>query len=181
VSAEQLASLAGAAVLVFWMVGAYNRLVRLRNAIGAAWSQLDLQLQRRAVALPAMLAALESPMAAEQRTFDAVSTAQRQVQSASEQLRVSAVRPDAAAALMAALAQLDATLARLLSLLDQHAELRSGDAVATPLREMHDADLRLAFARQLYNDAVQAYNAALDQFPTRLLTGFFRFGPAGQL
>ena len=110
-----------------------------------------------------------------------MSTAQRQVQAASEQLRVSAVRPDAAAALMAALAQLDATLARLLSLLDQHADLRSGDAVATPLREMHDADLRLAFARQLYNDAVLAYNAALDQFPTRLLTGFFRFGPAGQL
>ncbi|HEY6133161.1 MAG TPA: LemA family protein, partial [Rubrivivax sp.] len=70
-------TLLGAAVLVFWMVGAYNRLVRLRNGIGAAWAQVDKQLNRRAQALPVLLAALREPMSAEGPALDAVAVAQQ--------------------------------------------------------------------------------------------------------
>ncbi len=177
----QIAGLVLAGVVAFWMIGAYNRLVRLRNAIAAAWAHFDTQLQRRAVALPALLAALEGPMAAEQRTFELVAAAQRQVEGAADAFRATPVDPGAAASLMASLAQFDATRARLLALLDQHAALRQADLVAAPLRELGDVDTRLAFARQLFNDAVQDYNQALDQLPTRLLAGFYRFRPAGRL
>lgn len=174
-------ALAVAAVLVFWMVGAYNRLVRLRNDIGAGWAQFDAQLQRRALALPQLLAPLEAAMQAERPALEAVRVAESAVRQAADGLRSSPVQPDRAVALMVGLAQLDSALARLLALLDQHPELRALDDVASALRELHDVDLRLAFARQLFNTACEAYNEALDQFPTRLLAGFFRFSPAGRL
>jgi LemA protein len=177
----QVATLLGAAVLVFWMVGAYNRLVRLRNDIGAAWAQFDGQLQRRAQALPALLGALREPMAAERPTLELVESAQLQVRAAADALRAAPVRVEAAAVLVGAVAQLDSTLARLLALLDQQPDLRAEPAVATGLSELHDVDLRLAFARRLFNEAVQVYNSAARQFPTRLLTRLYGFGTAGRL
>jgi LemA protein len=180
-SQGQLLTLLGAAVLVFWMVGAYNRLVRLRFAIGAAWAQIDTQLQRRAQALPGLVAALQAPLAAERPTLESVGAAQQQVLEAASVLRAAPVRAESATALLAALAQLDSTLTRLLALLDQQPALRGEPVVAAGLRELHDVNQRLPFARQLFNDAVQPYNEAARQFPTRLLTRLYRFGTAGRL
>jgi LemA protein len=180
-SAGQGVTLLVAAVFVFWMVGAYNRLVRLRNDIGAAWAQIEGLHRRRAKALPVLLEALREPMAAERSTLDSVDVAQQVVQTAVDAMRHAPVRAEAAAGVVGAAAQLDSTLARLLALLDQHSELRAEPAVAGGLRELHDVDQRLAFARQLFNEAVQAYNAAAHQFPTRLLTRMYGFGTAGRL
>lgn len=180
-STTEIVALAIVAVLLFWMVGAYNRLTQLRNDIGAAWSQFDAQLQRRAAALPALLGALEEPMAAERPALDAVRQAEDQVRQAAEALRPLPLRPERSAALVIALAQLDSALARMLALLEQQPSLREIEAVGSARRELHDVDLRLAFARQLFNGASEVYNAAIEQFPTRMLTGFFRFGPAGRL
>lgn len=177
----QIVALAAAATGLFWMVGAYNRLTRLRNDIGAAWAQFDAQLQRRATALPALLGALDEAMSAERGALDAVRSGEEQVRQAADGLRPAPLRPERAAALVIALAQLDSALARMLALLEQHPALREIEAVADARRELHDVDLRLAFARQLFNGASEAYNAAIEQFPTRLLLGFFRFGPAGRL
>ena len=180
-SPGQLVALLVAAVTVFWMVGAYNRLVRLRNDIGAAWTQIDAQLQRRAQALPALLAALQEPLAAERPALEAVDLAQLQVQATAEALRRAPVRAEVSKLVVGAVARLDASLARLLALLDQHPVLRADPAVAAALRELHDVDLRLAFARQLFNDAGQVYDEAVCQFPTRLLTQLYGFGAAGRL
>lgn len=169
------------AVLVLWALGAYNRLVRLRNAIHAGWSQIDEQLRRRRDALPRLVAALREPLAAEHRTLDAVIDAQRQAHTAAE---VAGARP-LAAPTIEAFARHDAVLAsaveRLLALLAQQPALRERDDIGACLRELHDSDLRLAFARQWFNDAVGAYNAALVQFPTRLLRPLFGFAPARPL
>lgn len=170
-----------AAVLVLWALGAYNRLVRLRNAIHAAWSQIDEQLRRRRDALPRLAEALRGPLAAEHRTLDAVLDAQRQAQAAAE---ATGARPLDAPA-VEAFARHDAVLAsaveRLLALLAQHPALRERDDIGASLRELHDSDLRLAFARQWFNDAVDAYNVALAQFPTRLLRPLFGFAAARRL
>ncbi len=180
-SAEQIVTLLAAAVLVFWMVGAYNRLVRLRNAIGAAWAQHDAQLQRRAVALPTLLASLAAPLAAEQSALDAVAAAQQQASAAAAALRAAPVNAPAASALVLAMAKLDSGLAPLLALLDQHPALRAQPEVSASLLELHDVDLRLAFARQMFNDAAQAYDSAARQWPTRLLARLYSFGAAGRL
>lgn len=180
-STGQIVAIVAAALLFFWMVGAYNRLVRHRNGIGRAWAQFDEQLQRRADALPLLIAALEGPLAAERGSLDAVSSAQRQVQLAADAMRAAPFASENATALVAAMGQLDSALTRLLALLDQQPSLEGFEPVAATRRELHDSELRLAFARQRFNDGAQGYDAAIAQLPTRLIVGFFRFGPAGRL
>lgn len=181
-SAEQIGVIAVAAILVFWMVGAYNRLVAHRTAIGSTLAQVADLLQRRSAALTALAAALRETLQAEQGTLDALLAADAQQRTAVEALRQRPVMGPLAAAVLAAEVSLAASLARTLALLDQHPELRDDPAGAAPqVAVLREIEPRLAFARQLYNDAVTSYNAAARQFPTRLLTRLFGFGTAGRL
>ena len=176
-----LLAAAVAAVLVLWVLGAHNRLMQLRNAIHAAWGQIDEQLRRRREHLPPLLAALREPLAAESATLDAVQAALERQLAAAEALRARPTAGEAVGALARAEAELASTVARLLALLDQQPAQRQRDEVGAALRELHDADLRLAFARQWFNDAVDAYNGALQQFPTRLLRPLLGLAPASRL
>lgn len=179
-TATELAPALVAAVLVLWMLGAHNRLVRLRNAIHTAWSQIDEQLRRRREALPGLVAALREPLLGEQHTLDAVQAALGEQLAAAEALRAGPVAAERTADFVRTDSLLASAIARLLALLDQQPALRERQDVAAALRELHDVDLRLAFARQWFNDAVDAYNAALLQFPTRLLRRLFGFSTASR-
>lgn len=179
-SSDSLWLLAGAALLVFWMLGAYNRLVALRNTIIDAWAQYEEPLRRRSQALAALLDGLPSTLAQEAGTLDAVRAAETQLRAAAELLRRRPAAASRAAALSAAEAALAPPLARLLALLEQRALPGAGDA-AEALAALHESAERMGFARQLFNDAVRGYNDAVRQFPTRLLSGLFGFGSAGTL
>lgn len=178
---SQVAALAAAAVLVFWMVGAYNRLVGLRNKVGTAWQQVDEVLLRRGEAVAPLVAALRDGLVGEGAALDALLTAQAQVAAAADALRPRPVIAEAAQALTRADALMAAATARVLALLDLQVELRHAETVAPHAQALREAEPRLAFARQLFNDAVQAYNDAARQWPTRLLTRLFGFGTAGRL
>lgn len=178
---EQIGLLVAAAVLAFWMVGAYNRLVALRNQIGAAWQLVDEVLGKRGEAAIALVTALRGPLAAEQGALDALLTAQAQVRAAADALGARPVMHTLAGALVQAEGAMGAAASRVLALLDQQAELRGDAAVAPHAAVLRDSAARLAFARQLFNDQAQAYNAAARQFPTRLLTRLYGFGTAGRL
>ena len=80
----RITAVAVAAVLVFWMVGAYNRLVALRSAIGAAWGQVDEQLQRRRAILQLLLEALRPQLLEEAPALEALEGALLQVQGCGE-------------------------------------------------------------------------------------------------
>jgi len=86
-----------------------------------------------------------------------------------------------AAALVAAEAAMASAASRVLALLAQQPEVGAGEAVAKHAAVLQDTAARLTFARQLFNDASQAYNAAARQFPTRLLTKLVGFGTAGRI
>ncbi len=180
-SNTQIAVLATAAVLVFWTLGAYNRLVALRNAIGTAWQLVDEVLARRGDAVRALAAALRQPLSGEQGALDALLAAQDQVQRAAEALRARPVQDGLAAALLAAESAMASAASRVLALLEQQADLRHAADVAAPATVLRDSAARLVFARQLFNEAALAYNAAVQQFPTRLLTSLFGFGAAGRI
>jgi LemA protein len=180
-TSEQIASLVAAAVLVFWMVGAYNRLVALRTAIGSAYAQVDELLQKRGAAVRALVAALRGPMAGEQGALDALLAAQAQVGSASEALRARPVMAMLAASVVAAESLMTSSSSRVLALLDQHPEVLNDGAVAPQVAVFREAGTRLGFVRQSFNDAATAYNAAARQFPTRLLARLYGFGTAGRL
>ena len=180
-SGQQVAALLVAALLVFWMLGAYNRLVALRGAIGRAWQQADELVQKRAAALTPLVAALREPMAAEQGALDAWLSAQGAVRAAADQLRLRPVEAARALALATAEASLAAAGSRVRALVDQHAGLRAEPAVAPHLAALAEVETRMPFARQLYNEAASTYNAALREFPTRLLAMVYGFAPAGRL
>jgi len=181
VSAQQLVMLALGAMLLFWVVGAYNRLVALRNAIGGAWSKVDEALRHRALAAEPLLTALREPLAAEQGALDALQTTLADAARAAATMRSRPVAPDHAAAWVTAEAALAAAASRVFALFEHDLALRSQAAVAEPARTWREAVTRLGFARQLFNEEALVYNEAIALFPTRLLAPMFRFGPAGRV
>ena len=180
-SSGQWASLAVAAVGVFWMVGAYNRLVALRSAIGDAFRHVDDLVQRRAAAATALAELARGAMPSEHSAIDAWLAAQASSRLAAEALRAKPVQAARAVALAAAEAPLAAAGARVMALLEQHPQLLSDATVAAHLASLREAEARLGFARQVFNEAAQAYNDAVRLFPTRLLARLYGFGTAGRL
>lgn len=180
-SQTQIAVLAFAAVLVFWMVGAYNRLVALRNGIGSAWSLVDEVLKKRGEAVQALVLGVGESLPGEQGALDALMAAQAQVRSAADALGARPVDATLAAAVVGGEAAMASAASRVLALLEQHDELRRADAVAPHVGVLRDSAAKLAFSRQLFNEAAAAYNDAARLFPTRLLAELYRFGPAGRL
>jgi len=173
--------LAAAAVLGFWMLGAHNRVVALRGAVTAAWQQLDGLIQSRQQAIGALVDAVEPRLAAERPALEAMVGAQVQVATAAEVVRRRPTTEEPLAVLAKSEAALAAALARLVALVQQGSELRLEAAVATPLAALAELAPRDRYARQAFNDAANAYNLALMQFPTRLLGRIFGFQRAGTL
>ncbi|CAD5371803.1 conserved hypothetical protein [Rubrivivax sp. A210] len=179
-NAEQIAVLGFAAVLLFWMVGGYNRLMAQRNGIAQAWQRVAEALQQRATAAP-LADALALPLAAEAGALQAWRAALSTAERAAASLGDKPVLQDRAAAWLAAEAALAAASSRVFALLDQQSELARSDTVAPLVAAWRDAQQRLPFARQFFNDAVAAHNAALEVFPTRLLARLCGFKPAGRI
>ena len=177
----QIAVLVAAAVVVFWMVGAYNRLVALRTAIGSAWALVDEVLKKRGEAVLALAAALREPLADEQSALDALVAAEKQLRSAADALGARPLAPARASALLGGEPALASASSRVLALLDQQANLRALETITAHTAVLRDSAARLVFARQLYNQAAQEYDRAVLQFPTNLLARLYRFAPAGRL
>jgi LemA protein len=178
---RQIAIVAAAAVLMFWIVGAYNRMVALRNVIGQAWSKVDEALRQRALACAPLIGALRDPLAAEQGALDTLQAAHA---AAVRQAATMGQRPVVAAHAadwVSAESALAAAASRVFALIEYQAGLREQAEVAAGVAVWREAELRLAFARQLFNEAADAYNGAIAIFPTRLLLRPFGFGPAGRI
>lgn len=180
-TAWQLAGIAAVALLVFWSIGAYNRVMSLRNAIGDAFTQLDAQLKERAEVCDQLLAAVAPRLPSEQATFDALASAQAESQAAIQAARGKPWAPDPAGSLAVASALHAAALTRLLSLLDHQAELRSEAEIDALVSELKLIERQRAFTRQVFNQAVSQYNDALQQFPTRVLANLYGFREARSL
>jgi LemA protein len=181
VSGEQITLLALAAVLMFWAVGAYNRLMLLRQAIAGAWAKVDEAAHQRGAAAEALQAALREPLAAEQGALDTWQAALAEAARAAATLGARPVEQAHALAWVAAETALAAAASRVFALLEQQTELRQQDAVAGPALAWHEASRRLRFARQLFNEAAAPYDEAIATFPTSLLVRAFRFQAAGRL
>ncbi|MFG6457480.1 LemA family protein [Roseateles sp. BYS96W] len=180
-TAWQWIGVATAALLFFWSVGAYNRLMSLRNAIGEAFAQLDTHLKERSEVCDKLLAAVGPRLPSEQATFDALATAQAESQAATQAVRAKPWAPDPAGSLAVAGALHAAALTRLLSLLDHQAELRSETEIDALVSELKLVERQRAFTRQVFNKAVSQYNEALHQFPTRVLANLYGFSEARSL
>ena len=168
-------------LLVFWALGAYNRLMRLRNALGTAWTQIDELLLRRAGALELLELAARDTLADESTSLQALRQAQDKQRLAALALRVRPSAPQLLAAWAGAELELSSPMARLHALIEQHPELAANQAVRAPRLQLAELATRIGYARQAYSAAADAYNRALTELPTRLLTRLFGFTPSGRL
>lgn len=177
----QIAAVVVGALLFFWGVGAYNRLMALRNAIGEAFVQHDMHLKARADLSDRLQATVAPRLPTEQATFDALAGAQAEAQAAAQAARGKPWSPDPVGSLAVASALQAAALTRLMSLLDHHTELRSETEIDGLVSELKLVERQRAFTRQVFNQAVGQYNEALHQFPTRILANIFGFSEARSL
>jgi LemA protein len=128
-SMSTLASIALAALLVFWAVGAYNRLVRLKNSIANAFGQIDVQLKRRYDLIPNLVDAARKYLQHEQATLESVIAARNQARSASERVASRPGKADAIIALAAAEQTLDSSLGRLFALAEAYPDLKADQTI----------------------------------------------------
>jgi LemA protein len=171
--------LIGVVVLSFWTLGAYNRLMGLRNRISRAWAKVDDALQQRTQAALPLLAALQQPLASEAGALQATQAALSEATRAAATMASAPVQAAHAQAWLTAEAGLSAASARLFALLEQHPSARELAAVPAATAQWQEAEQKLKFARLVFNEAAAGYNDACAIFPTRLLVRLFKFSPAG--
>ncbi|MDO9406226.1 MAG: LemA family protein [Polaromonas sp.] len=169
------------ALLVFWAVGAYNRLVRLKNVIANAFGQIDVQLKRRYDLIPNLVEAAKKYLQHERDTLEAVTAARNQARSASDAVRSRPANAAAVGALAVAEQVLDGSLGRLFALTEAYPELKADETVRELSEELTSTENKVGFSRQAYNDAVLDYNNAQGQFPAVLIARLFGFAPAAML
>ena len=160
---------------VFWAVGAYNRLVRLKNAIGNAFGQIDVQLKRRYDLIPNLVEVARKYLAHESETLEAVIAARNQAQMAEKSAAASPLSIGAIGALTGAEQVLGGALGRLFALAEAYPDLKADQTMRELSEEIASTENRVGFARQAYNDHVLAFNDAAAQFPTLLIARLFGF------
>lgn len=168
-----------AVVLVLWVVGLYNGLVKLRNRYRNAFSQIDVQLKRRYDLIPNLVETAKGYMKHERETLEAVIAARNQAAGARQAAAASAGGdPDAIRALSAAEAGLGAALTRFSMLQEAYPDLKANANMMQLTEELTSTENKIAFARQAYNDAVMNYNNRREMFPGSLIAGAFNFTEA---
>ena len=173
------------AVLLAWVVGAYNRLVRLRAAIITAWEQIVAALVRRSEAMAAVAEAVREPLAAESATLQALADADAKQRTAADGVRQARARIADVSLWVNAEAGVASPASRLRALIELQPALVHesdlGPQLAAGLAAWREAEPRLQFARQSFNDAVDLYNKAIHQVPTRLIASPLGFRSAGRV
>ena len=177
----QLTSIAVLAVLVFWVVGAYNRLVRLKNTIANAFAQIDVQLKRRYDLIPDLVEAAKKYLSHERETLEAVINARNQAKSASDAVRSRPANALAVTTLAVAEQALTYSLGSLFALNEDYPELKADETIRELSEELASTENKVTFACQSFNDAVLDYNNAQGQFPTVLVAKLFSFAPSAML
>ncbi|TNF53865.1 MAG: LemA family protein [Burkholderiales bacterium] len=173
--------LAVAAVVLFWAVGVYNRLVRLKNAIANAFGQIDVQLRRRYDLIPNLVEAARKYLAHESQTLEAVIAARNQARTAEQTAAGSPLNAGALGALMGAEQVLGGALGRLFAVAEAYPDLKADQTIRELSEELSSTENRVGFARQAYNDHVLEFNDAAAQFPALIVARLFGFMPQAML
>ena len=153
-------------LLLLFLIVTYNRLVRLRNRIDAAWSQIDVQLRRRHDLIPNLVETVKGYAAHERETLEAVVAARRQAVDAT------GVEQQAQAENM-----LTGALRQLFALAEAYPDLKANQNFLALQEELTGTEGRIAFSRQFYNEQTLAYDNARETFPINIVAGIFNFEP----
>lgn len=167
-----------AVALGLFLIAIYNKLVALRNRFKNAFSQIDVQLQRRYDLIPNLVETAKAYMKHERETLTAVIQARNEAAAAA---KAAASHPEDAGAvrkLASAETLLGGMMGKFFALSESYPELKANENMAQLTEALSSTENRIAFSRQFYNDAVMEYNTYREQFPNNMLTGIGNFNPA---
>lgn len=159
--------LAVVVILIFWFVGMYNGLVRLRNQVKNAWSQIDVQLKRRHDLIPNLVETAKGYMKHERETLEGITNAR------SHATQASGVANQAKAE-----GELSGALSRFMLVVENYPDLKANQNFLSLQEELSSTENKVSFARQFYNDQVQTFNTKIESVPTNIIAGMFNFKTA---
>jgi LemA protein len=154
-------------IIVFWVIGMYNGLVRLRNQVKNAWSQIDVQLKRRHDLIPNLVETAKGYMKHERETLESIT-----------QARSHAVEASGVANQAKAEGELSNALSRFMLVVENYPDLKASQNFLALQEELSSTENKVGFSRQFYNDQVQSFNTRIESFPTNIMAGMFNFKQA---
>lgn len=161
------------AILAFYLVSLFNKLVMLKNRYQNGFAQIDVQLKRRHDLIPNLVETAKAYMAHESNTLEAVIQARNE---AHTQLKNAAAHPGDSSAIQGlgrAETQLNGALGKLSVTMEAYPDLKANQNMMQLSEELSSTENKVSFARQAFNDAVTEYNTARQSFPANILSGFF--------
>ena len=152
-------------VIAGFVALSYNGLVRRRNDVDNAWSQIDVQLKRRLDLIPNLVETVKGYVAHERSTLEAVITARNSAMAAPGNPAAQAVADNA----------ISGALRQLFALSEAYPDLKANQGFVSLQEELSNTESRIAYARQFYGDSVATYNTAIQKFPGVIFAKMFNF------
>ncbi|MHC4388982.1 MAG: LemA family protein [Planctomycetota bacterium] len=152
-------------LLILSVIGIYNALIRLRNQVDNAWSQIDVQLKRRHDLIPNLVETAKGYMKHERETFEEITKARSQAMGAKSVT-------DAAKAEGA----LGEALSKFLLVVENYPDLKANQNFLSLQEELTSTENKISFSRQNYNDQVLFFNNKIQMFPSNIVANMFSFG-----
>ena len=153
------------AVLLFlFIISLYNKLVTSRQKVKNAWSQIDVQLQRRFVLIPHLVVTVKGYMGHEEGVLTKVTelrTSWANAKSVSEKAELDN--------------ELSGTLKTIMAVSENYPDLKANQNFSELQEELRSTENKISYSRQFYNDAVTMYNTRLETFPSNLVASVFNF------
>lgn len=146
----------------------YNRLVRDRNRVDAAWSDIDVQLQRRHDLVPQLVKAVDGYAGYERATLEAVATLRSEAMELSRSGKLQELGRKELA--------LNEGVTRLIAIAEQYPDLKANENFLSLQKELAETENYLQFARRFYNGSVRQLNTRVETVPSNLVAGWFGFG-----
>lgn len=155
--------------LIIYLVMIYNGLVGLRNQAKNAFSQIDVQLQRRYDLIPNLVEVARKYMQHERETLEAIIEARNTAKSAAQKAAENQADNASMTALQGAEGRLEGVLSRFFALSEAYPDLKANQNMVQLHEELISTENRIAFARQAYNDSVMFYNIKRESFPDGMI------------
>ncbi len=151
-------------VLVLIIISLYNNLVRLRQKVRNAWSQIDVQLQRRFDLIPNLVDTVKGYMNHEEGTLTKIA-----------ELRTSWANASSVAEKAELDNQLSGALKTIMAVSESYPDLKANTNFSELQEELQNTENKLSFSRQFYNDTVTMYNTKLEVIPSNIIASMFHF------
>ena len=153
-------------LLILYVMGTYNTLVKLRNRVKDQWAQIEVLLKRRADLIPNLVETVKGYASHEKTTLEGVIEARNKA--------ISATTPQEE---MKASGELSQALSRLLALTEAYPDLKANTNFTDLQNNLKETEDKISFGRQFYNDTVLKYKDKLEMFPSNIIASIFGFKP----